>query len=477
MKRLLVLTLTAAFVLSTSVAFAKEVTMQGQFETVWQWSDNANFFDTDGDQASEDDFGAKQRIRQYFNYVDSENLSGTIAFQMDTDWGDPADGGQLGTDSSANANTIRLKRAHIDFNWPGTSLHVRSGLQGLTFPGAVAGSPIWDDDVAGVVASYGINDHISVVAGWARLYDRNIGTDGTGDSENDEIDAFTVIMPITMDGWSLTPYAIYAAKGRDAEGYDGTTDSGVSGSNTLAGLEGIKTSGYSDDSDVWWAGGAFTMNMFDPLNISADLIYGAVDSSSNGTSGDAEDREGWFFTAKAAYTMDFATPGLFVMYSSGEDDDPNNGSEAFPILSSCYGATSFGFDGSAMWKASDNLLTGNDFPTVMLAGAELADMSFIEGLSHTVRVVYGVGTSDSDLTKNHEGTLNANRGINGVLLTDEDSFVELNLDSSYAIYEALTAYVEMGYIDLDLDDASHPSVNVDNMESAWKLAVGLKYNY
>ena len=474
MKRVLILALVASFVLAAGIASAKEVTMQGQFETTWTWNDNTNFMDTDADNASEDDFKAQQRIRQFFNYVDSENLSGTVGFQMDSDWGNPAQGAQLGTDSSANANVIRLKRAYIDFNWPGSTLHIRSGLQGLTFPGAVAGTPIWDDDVAGIVASYGINDNISLVAGWARLYDRNITTDGTGNNQKDEIDAFTAILPITMDGWSLTPYVIYAMHGRDAVGSN--SGGGTANDAGSVGLQGINGTGLQDDMDIFWAGGAFTLSAFDPFNFAADLIYGSVDGGSNGT---RNDREGWFFTALGTYTMDMVTPGIFFAYGTGEDDDPNNGSEAFPTLGGVYAPTSFGFDGSALWKGTDQQLSGGGTEySAMVIGAGLYNFSFLENLSHTLRVAYAVGTNDSDLTKRYEGNLNANRGAQaGVIFTEDDNFWEVNFDSKYSLYEALTAYIELGYINLDLDKDAHPTINVDKMDAAWKLSVGLKYNY
>ncbi len=474
MKRFLILALVASFVLSAGVASAKEVTMQGQFQTDWQWTDNLNFMEMDEDNSSEDDFTADQRIRQYFNYVESENLSGTLAFQFDTDWGDPNDGGQYATDG----NNFQLKRGYIDFNWPGTSLNIRSGLQGLTMPSAVAGSPLWDDDVAGIVASYPVNDNVSVVAGWARLYDRSgNGADTAGKNSHDEIDAFTVIVPITMDGWSLTPYAFYAAMGRDYLADNG--DAALANTGTLPGTEGVNATQYQDDLDAWWLGGSFTLNAFDPLNFGADLLYGSIDGGSNGS---RADREGWFFTAIATYTMDMVTPGIFFAYGTGEDDDPNNGSEAFPTLTGVYAPTSFGFDGSSMWKSNDNLLTdgGTDY-SAMVIGGGLYGFSFLENVSHDLIVAYGVGTNDSDLTKKWEGNINGSRGFqgNGILFTDEDSFWEVDFNTKYTMYEALTAYLEIGYIDADLDEDAHPTISAacSELEAAWKLAVGLKYNY
>jgi len=473
MKRVLILALIASFVLAAGVASAKEVTMQGQFETVWQWTDNTDFFKTKEDQSSEDDFIAAQRIRQYFNYVDSENLSGTVAFEMNQTWG-----ATTGAPSTDDEN-IRLKRGYIDFNWPNTALHFRAGLQGLTLPSAVAGSPIWDDDVAGIVASYGVNDNVSVVAGWARLLDAGNNPDPNNSVQDDEIDAFTVIVPVTMDGWSLTPYVVYAKKGMDAAGDGGTRGT------LLPGLQGVNGSAYQDDQDIWWVGGAFTLSAFDPLNFGADLIYGNVDGGSNGS---RDDREGWFFTAIATYTMDMVTPGVFFAYGTGEDDDPTNGSEAFPTLAGVYAPTSFGFDGSAMWKAKDCILSsgGTDY-SAMVIGGGLYGFSFLENMSHDLIVAYGQGTNDADLTKKYEGQLNAARGLQssiagatpGVLLTDKDSFWEVDFNTKYSLYEALTAYIELGYINPDLDKDSHPALGTlaDETQAAWKLAVGLKYNY
>ena len=455
MKRILALGLVAAFVLSASLASAKEVTMQGSFETIWEWTDNTDFFDTDGDDTSEDDFTASQRIRQFFNYVESENLSGTVAFEFDSVWG-----GTTAAPSTDDQN-FELKLGYIDFNWPGTALNIRAGLQGLAFPGAVAGTPIWDDDVAGIIASYGVNDNVSVVAGWARLLDQAQGNDATSDTVHDEFDVFTVILPISMDGWTLTPYAIYGQQGQ-----------GVG--NAIAGLGGVNATALQDDLDVWWAGGAFTLSAFDPLNFAADLVYGSVDGGSNGTN---SDREGWFFSALATYTMDAVTPGVFFAYSTGEDDDPNNGSEAFPTLGGAFAATSFGFDGSNLGTGTDCILYNED-PTAMIIGVGLYDFSFLENMTHTARLAYGVGTSDSDLTKNWEGNLNGNRGAAaGVIFTDEDSFWEVNFDTTYSLYEALTAIIEIGYLDLDLDQDAHPALNTDKLESAWKLSMGLQYSY
>ncbi|MCK9241463.1 outer membrane homotrimeric porin, partial [Desulfocurvus sp.] len=307
MKRILTLALVACFVLSAGLVSAKEMQFTGQFEHALEWTDNVGLQDFAKTNNSEDDFYATQRIRMYFQYVDSEVLRGVVGFEIDTNWGAPAATGTKGTGGGAlgtDGTTVEVKHAYTDFNVGGVAFRV--GLQGLAWPSAVAGSPIYDNDVAGIVASYQFNDNFGLTAGWARLWDNNIGGDGANGLD-DEVDAFTVIAPITMDGWSLTPYVIYAKHGKDAAGA-GTTAA-------LSSLRASNASALTDDLDIWWGGGAFELSMFDPFVFGADLIYGSVD----GDKANQNDMAGWFFAAIATYKMDMVTPSLALMYGTGED--------------------------------------------------------------------------------------------------------------------------------------------------------------
>ncbi|WP_461210188.1 outer membrane homotrimeric porin [Desulfocurvus sp. DL9XJH121] len=464
MKRLFILALAVCVVLGASLANAKEMKFSGQFDQHLEWTDNANFFEqgdnaNDGDRASEDDFNARQRVRMYFEYVDSETLRGVVGFEIDTRWGE-ANGGQLGTDGV----DVEVKHAYVDFNVG--EVAVRSGLQGLGFPSAAMGTPIWNNDVAGIVASYKINDMFTLVGGWARLLDLNAADAGSA-SSNDEIDAFTLIMPITGDGWSFTPYVIYAAAGKDA-------GAPVSAVESLRSPNAI---GTSDNLDIWWAGGAFKLEMFDPFVFGMDLIYGSVD----GDNATQNDRSGWFFAAELDYKMDMVTPGLMFFYGTGNDDDITDGSEAMPTLAgganSGFAATKIGFHGGHWGSTYGNLISDNGNFGMWGIGLTLKDFSFAENLKQTLTILYGKGTNDADGIKNTAWTDLSSGAASIYGFSDKDSFWDVELYTDYALYENLTLWSEMAYISVDLDeDTWRTTVAAANEAEAFsKIAVGLRY--
>jgi hypothetical protein len=170
--------------------------------------------------------------------------------------------------------------------------------------------------------------------------------------------------------------------------------------------------------------------------------------------------------------MSMMTPGLFAWYGSGDDDDAGNGSERMPYISPDFGPTSFGFDKPGAPIATDSLLSVSGAGTWGV-GLQLADISFIENLKHTLRVAYIKGTNDADLVKGLATKSPATDG-NGLYLTDEDSAWEVNFDHTYNIYENLALIVEMGYIKLDVDEDTWGSAEYDD---AMKLGFNLKYSF
>ncbi|MDY7000507.1 MAG: outer membrane homotrimeric porin [Thermodesulfobacteriota bacterium] len=461
MKRFLVLALALAFTLTaTGLVQAGEVNMQGEFEQAFQWTDNEDFFDYDHDNTSEDDFNALQRIRVYFEYVANENLKGVFGIESINNWGDDtaATGGALGS----NPTSLTLQHGYIDFNLPGTAINIRSGLQDFAMPAAMAGTPILDDDdcVAGIFANYQVSDQVGMTLGWARLNDRTLNNDPAGTNDNDEVDAFTAIVPVTLDGFSLTPYMLYAHHGANATAAPGTA--------FVGGLQSPNGTALGDDLDIWWGGVAFTMNMFDPIMITADLMYGAVDGDTNSSN----DREGWFFDLGVDYVMDMFTPGVFFFWSSGDDDDPGDGSERMPSLGGSFAPSSFAFDGAV--GQNDGAILSADGIGLWGLGLALKDFSFMENLTHTARVLYCQGTNDPDLAKKGYATG----------LTDKDHFWEVNLDSTYALYENLSACLELGYVNLDLDEEPWKNSNTgvwggdpDDTDDAWKCSFALIYEF
>ena len=462
MKRFATLMLAFALVLGAfSGAQAADIKAKGQWAFDFSWLDGGDYQKDHGD-----DFSASQRLRTQIDVVASEALKGVVFFEMgNTVWG-RADGA-LGADGKS----VEVRRSYIDWIVPNTDLKVRMGLQGLALPGAVAPSSlILDDDVAAVTMSYAINDNVGVTALWARPYDTSAG-ETSSQNKFDEADVFALAVPVTLDGFKITPYGVYASVGKDVNSSSAPNGGWEFGQGMLSLSEAVSggINSGSDTYDAWWAGAAFEMSYFAPFSLKMDAVYG----SKTGDDVDSAERTGWIVAALAEYKLDMVTPGILAWYGSGEDDDVSNGSERMPSISPTgWGVTSFGFPGSVYRQDTYFGLT----PAGQWAvGLQLADISFMENLSHVFRVVYMKGTNDADVVKKNAGVASAFSPTAGeVFLTDEDSAIEVNFDTTYQIYENLKLVVEMGYIKLDMDEDTWGS---DNFADAKKLVFNFVYDF
>lgn len=474
MKRVITLMLALAMVFgAVATSSATDFKAKGTFQMGYEWTDNANFNDSEADGKSEDDFVAAQRFRTQIDMVASENLSGVVFFEINNTWGrggktaDLGSGGQIGADGV----NVQTRRAYIDWTVPNTALDIRMGIQGLALPGAVAGSPILDNDVAAVVASYKFNDMFSMTGFWARPYDTSKGdttdTDLTGTNKQDEMDMFGLIGGIKLDGMEFTPYAVYSAIGKDVADVD---------FQSLAGVDGVEA---EDNARAYWLGMGYSLDLFDPIVFSMDAMYGAVDAGDAKTGDDdALNRSGWNIIGKLSYKMDMVTPGVIAWYASGEDDDLDNGSERMPFIDGAFGPTSFGFDGAAVGFATYDVLGTSNVGT-WAAGLLLEDIKVIDSLTSQIRVVYVQGTNDADIVEKAGYFAPGDVSDDGLFLTDEDSAWEINFDHKYDIYENLALFVEMGYINLDLDEDTWNLSGNDQKfdEDAYKLGFYFQYTF
>ena len=93
-----------------------------------------------------------------------------------------------------------------------------------------------------------------------------------------------------------------------------------------------------------WAGLTGEVTTLDPFRIAWDINYGSAsyeDSRAN--------RAGYLASLLFEYKLDWAIPGLYGWYASGDDDNPANGSERMPSLSvnnNDNGFSNFAFNGN-----------------------------------------------------------------------------------------------------------------------------------
>ncbi|MBQ2516202.1 MAG: hypothetical protein II543_02960, partial [Desulfovibrio sp.] len=203
MKKLMVLLFAAGLVLGgASCASAIDFKAEGEWLFGFGVGDGS-FLSRTRDAANgkvkrnnEDKFQANQRIRLQLEAVASENLSGTLRFQIgDQPWGKAENGGALGADGKV----VGVLNAYIDWMPPNTDLKVRMGLQPLALPNAAGGSSILDtDSVAAVALNYQFTENVGASFFWARPVNDNYKFDDARassknhDSYLDNVDLFAL---------------------------------------------------------------------------------------------------------------------------------------------------------------------------------------------------------------------------------------------------------------------------------------------
>lgn len=455
----------------------------------------------------QDQFHAAQRVRLQLDAVASESLSGTVFFEIGNQrWGQGDTGGALGADST---NVIKLKRAYIDWMVPETELKVRMGIQGIVLPNAAGGSAIMDTDAAGISANYKINDNVSVSALWVRPLNDNFS--GYNDDHEkigtanylDNMDLFSLMVPISLDGVDVTPWVMYGFKGKNAmkdiEEWEGFHNGFSTNDGNLPyslypypGINNIYNMGGTGKSygSMIWAGLPISITAFDPLNIELDINYGYVEAMGRYWADksyerimkrSSTERQGWLAKALIEYKMDWAVPGIFGWYASGDDGNPKNGSERMPSVVPMGTFTSFLGDGNLGWIWNDYAL---DYSGTWGIGLQIRDISFIENLSHTFRAAYWGGTNDTGMIKYMNDSYAWNDGWGSATspyLTTEDGLLEFNLVNNYQMYENFNVNLELGYVANFMSNSAWDKAGNRNTsfskQDAWKAQLVFEYSF
>ena len=507
MKKLMTLALAAAMMLGAATgASAIDFKAKGQWIMSFDYGMHGNFGESKAKNNSgfgkhEDEFEARQRVRLQLDAVASEALSGTVFFEMgDQIWGQDSTGGALGADG----RVVELKRAYIDWMVPQTDLKVRMGIQGLALPSFTTNaSQIFDDDVAAVSLNYQFNENVGLTAFWARPYNDNGGYSSRWDGKNydqnymDNMDMFAVLLPLTFDGVKVTPWVMYAAMGPGM--YD-LNDKGklVSYGNAWGRAGAGMVSGFHG-SDKWdtygnafWAGVTGEVTLWDPFRIAWDVNYGSAayeDQKLN--------REGWLASLLLEYKLDWGTPGLYGWYSTGDDNNPRNGSERMPVVSANGNNdfSNFAFNGNP-YIAREGIL-GTTMVGTWGIGARLKDVSFLEDLKHTLRVNFMGGTNAPKMAKyvRNDGKDFQKRGTKSLAeyglgydpmyLTTEDYALEIGLTNTYKMYDNFTVMLDAAYVALWLDDSrstwgknpGRSALGGDGVYDAWNVNLSFVYSF
>lgn len=468
MKKLVLALLAGALVLSFAMsASATELKTYGYFRAYVSHVTSYNFDDNEGSE-----FTAAQRLRPFFDFVANENLKATLGLEFDTTWGKKSTkeykdaAGASGMDIGSSTE---LKRAMVTFKWPETDVLFQIGAQGMGLPtsGVLDANPVFAGDVTGAVVSIPVNDMFGVTLGWARPWLNQKDNNAIGANGGEAIDALFLVLPVKMEGVNVTPYFVYGSVGQNSLDSSNSSMGQVfilsPAAEARIRANAPKPVSLKDDANIWYAGLSYKVSMFDPISVYGDIIYGKLD-----TDEDAAERSGWFVTLGVDYKMDMMTPSLYGYYSTGDDDDPSDGSETIPILVSDQYSTpaGFAFGARTTFAFNDNnyALADGRPKGMWLIGFALKDISLVENLKSTFAVEYGKGTSDKKAAGSMVGEL-----------TEEDSFVQAMLNSKYNIYENLAAVLELGYAKLDMDEDVWGKDYAD--EPAYLVTFGFTYDF
>lgn len=534
MKKLATLILAAGLVFgATTGANAIDFKAKGQWIMSFDYGQNGQFEgkyrgnSPTGWNNKEDEFEARQRVRLQLDAVASESLSGTVYFEIgDTIWGQNSSGGALGADG----RIVELKNAYIDWMIPESDVKVRMGIQNITTPAYASGNSVLNDDVAGIVVAGQINDQVGLTAFWARPYNDNYaGYDKNEYIKDyranymDNMDAFGLLVPLTFDGAKVTPWGMYAMIGpntfrsgstsKDGSWYGNIGNMGAGNGFARAGLFPVGGARHKDfsnannarslssNANAWWGGLSAELSMWDPLNVALDFEYGSVTWDDDGRL----NRQGWFATLLFEYKLDWAIPGIYGWYGSGDDDNPSNGSERLPTLdgNNTNKYSNFAFDGDP-YIARDSVI-GHSMAGTWGIGVRLKDMSFIENLKHTFRINYIGGTNSPSMAKKmsiaglwangnildntspfspNVSTGGFNLGHDAMYLTTQDNALEFGLTNYYKMYENFTIALEADYIAMWLDTgksvwgARHRyGESIPQTKDAWNINASFVYQF
>ncbi len=454
MKKILTLFLLAGAVLaySSTPAAAIDVAIDGEY--LLQYEIGSSGFH--GDNINDN----QQRVRLGMTFTASENLSGY--FQTESIWelGNNDDKMDNMSGSGFDGAAIRLytRQAYIDWTLPGTDVKIRMGRHSFDMPAYASVSPIISDMLGdGVVVDlpFGEDDAYDITAFWTRMA-RKPGTITPDDTvQGKKFDIFGLIGKANFDSLEFSPWVLYGAKGKGAEG-EHTEDF-----DNPMGYQGNIIGDARADTII--AGLGMEWTPFDPFTVDLDVAYGHTNYS-NHPDERVQDQEGWYVAGKVSYTLDFFEPAIMAWYASGDKKNADMYSGQVPSIFGDFDGTSTYFDGAWGIFGGNRTTIGGTWGVSL----QFNDISFIDGLSHDFSVTYFSGTNNK---------YNGGYGDGYDYLTTADRAVEFDLLTTYEIYKNLTVALELAYIIEDFDTKTEHGRSGESYDNDWRAGLIFQYTF
>jgi len=490
MKRLLALVMLFSLAFGAVAAQADtEVKMSGDVRIYANWWDHFNYtgWNPTGTQTY-DSLNIWERFRLRTDFIANEGLKFRLAIRVN-DFGTPWGNGTFTVDNPAVS--IQVYQAYLQFKWPSTNVEFTIGYQDFDLPISVdwlGANPVFGGThAAAAIVSIPVADQFSIVGGFTRFLDSTSGSgfDPTTTQRADEIDAYFLILPITLDGFKLTPWGAIGVAGREAD-YSTFVGNGPVVAERLSSylvsagnLQSVVTTPYysagwkNSQNMYWWIGTTVAVTALDPFKFYGDIIYG----EGNANDRKANYRHGWWFDVAAEYTgWDLLTPQLTFWYSSGEDKSTSNGSERMPSIVNYWGpSNSFLFDTNQTFNFGYMPLNSTGSMGFVFA---LDKISFMKDLTHRIDFTYARGTNSPRALRNANALVPVGYYVQmGRDLTVNEDVYGIGFDTKYNIYENLALIVETGWSHGDFQKNVWTHRFTSAAADAWKVSFGLKYAF
>ena len=463
MKKLTTLLLAAGMIFAASApASAVDVKMDGE------WIYQFVLGEQPGSGQNYDKAG--QRLRLGVTYTASEALSGYLQLQIGSG-SDSNANYDWGSDVTGRAAAVGMRQAYIDWLVPQTAIKVRMGRQLVGLPEDAFGknavmNPSWSGR-DGITVSSPVTDWLDLTAFWVRGNYKSAGNDTVA---SDKSDYFALMGAFKFDGFSFTPYVMYASLDRKAVA-EGTSDL----STDFGTAANVSASG-----NAYWFGSNFVMTYFDPFVLKVSGAYGVANYEGSPwitpAKGDAfeysdanmNNREGWYIQTKASYKTAYGTPILGAWYASGDDSNAQYARQGWIPTNNGRFHPTFGYMGGGAGLYNTNSRHNIGGTWGVQAGIE--DVSFLEDLSHKFTVTLFKGTNSAANAAGMDPT---------GYMTASDSVVEFNLSSTYKIYKNLSAVLELAYLINDYDEGDHyVYANTHDMDKdSWSASLLFTYKF
>jgi hypothetical protein len=169
-----------------STAFAAELRVTGFIDNSFpHWDKNMSSVDQDTTRSHDMLFAGRTRLRNFFNFIASDDLRGVFAIEIDQSYGAPSSNRlgsgcvegegayafeQCGFSNGIDTNAIEIKQVYVDFRVPQLPIGNRWRLGGLPFNFTPLHSPtLYTMDGGGGDVRFNFSDQVSLMLAYVQL--------------------------------------------------------------------------------------------------------------------------------------------------------------------------------------------------------------------------------------------------------------------------------------------------------------------